>query len=318
MATPLALSIDNVDLAGNGALEAYGFEDFTILEMRPTEKEHSDSIITVASIGLESRFDISRSFFVQNVQFIGLKEPALQDTVLEIIGVAAGTSLRPGRAQHQASTADDAKNRYVPLVQEPVSTGARQVAQKVWNHFRAFGGIERVVVQQTGIAEGGGGGDEAQSSQLPVYTAHAIVTMASPESFERALVHHRLGTEQKPLKAVEFGAGPMGIEVQYRPTFRNLGNVALIRFVRGEDGVPGQAEAGGVLTPGDLLVGVGNADVRGKDLRTVRELIKDHGRPLTLYVFFSRRVFVVLLLLLLSSSSSSLLLLLLLFCLTRT
>ena len=71
---------------------------------------------------------------------------------------------------------------------------------------------------------------------------------------------------------------------RYRPTFRNLGNVALIRFVRGEDGEVGQAEANGLLKPGDLLVGVGNADVRAKDLRTVRELIKDHGRPLTLCV----------------------------------
>ena len=44
-----------------------------------------------------------------------------------------------------------------------------------------------------------------------------------------------------------------------------------------------QAEKTGLLQPGDLLVGVGTTDVRGKDLKTVRGLIKQQGRPLTLY-----------------------------------
>ena len=111
-----------MDLAGSGTLEEYGLQDFTILEMRPTEKLHGDTIITLASIGLESRTDISRSFFVQNVQFLGLKEPALPETVLEKI----------------ASTTRAAGNKppalpEVPLIQERVSSGTRQVAMKV--HF---------------------------------------------------------------------------------------------------------------------------------------------------------------------------------------
>ena len=35
----------------------------------------------------------------------------------------------------------------------------------------------------------------------------------------------------------------MGIEVQYRPTFRNNGNVVLIRFITGKDGSMGQVRA---------------------------------------------------------------------------
>lgn len=107
--------------------------------------------------------------------------------------------------------------------------------------------------------------------------------MNSMESYHRAMAHHQMSSDQKNVKAIEFGAGSMGIEVQYRPTFRNLGNVVLIRFIRGKDGSAGQAEKKGILTPGDLLVGVGHVDVRGKDLKTVRSLIKEHGRPLTLY-----------------------------------
>ena len=107
--------------------------------------------------------------------------------------------------------------------------------------------------------------------------------MNSMESYHRAMAHHQMSSDQKNIKSIEFGAGSMGIEVQYRPTFRNLGNVVLIRFIRGKDGSVGQAERKGILTPGDLLVGVGHVDVRGKDLKTVRSLIKDHGRPLTLY-----------------------------------
>lgn len=102
-------------------MEEYGLQDFTILEMRPTEKLHGDTIITLASIGLESRTDIARSFFVQNVQFLGLKEPALPETVLEKI---ASTTKSVGSNKPPALPE-------VPLIQERVSSGTRQVAAKV-------------------------------------------------------------------------------------------------------------------------------------------------------------------------------------------
>jgi len=254
----LALYIDNVELAGSGTLDQYGMADYSIVEMEPTEKEHKDTIITMSSIGLENRMDISRSFFVQNVQFLGLKEPALPETVLEKL--ANKTRIK--------------QLRTVPLVQDNISSGARQVLLKVWSHFRAFGAIERCVIQQTAVQKTG---------ELSIHTAHAIVTMKSVPSFEAAVVHHELNIEQKTIKPIVFGPGSMGIEVQYRPTFRNSGNVVLIRFIRGKNGAVGQAEKSGRLKPGDLLVGVGNIDVRSKDLKTVRGLIKEQGRPLTLY-----------------------------------
>ena len=73
--------------------------------------------------------------------------------------------------------------------------GSLQVVAKLWDHFRAFGGIDRCVVQQTGVktVAGTDGGP-------PVCTAHAIVTMKSLQSYERAIAHHQLQTDQKGVK----------------------------------------------------------------------------------------------------------------------
>ena len=87
--------------------------------MRPTEKEHSDTIVTMASIGLESRLDIGRSFFVQNIQFIGEREPALPETVLEKLATTVASAGR--------SPLKRPPEKNVPLVQEHISQGCRQV-----------------------------------------------------------------------------------------------------------------------------------------------------------------------------------------------
>ena len=90
--------------------------DYSIVEMQPTRKQHKETIVTVASIGLENRMDIKRSFFVQNLQFLPAISAQSQkpESVLDKIAGAVGGSSN--------KLVED-----VPLVQDSVSEGARQV-----------------------------------------------------------------------------------------------------------------------------------------------------------------------------------------------